>query len=114
MFRRLVEVFRSDLESIRRRLESIRREFYLIRSVVVVFRRLIDRCRRFLASKKVTWRRSNRGLHHSKRAEEEIKAPDEHCFEPSASLLLNAKCGNECCTGLVTVVADLLNLKEQE
>ena len=108
VFRSFVKVFRSGLKRFRRRLKSIRREFYLFRSLLKVFRRLIDLFRRFLATKKVTWRHSNRGLHHSKRAEEEIIAPDEHCFESSACLLLPRKCGNECRKGLVTVVAGLL------
>ena len=60
----------------------------MIRSVVKVFRRLVEMCRRFLASKIKTEGRSNKGLHHSKRAREQIKPTGEHFFEPSACLLL--------------------------
>ena len=81
----------------------------MIRSVVEVFRRLVELCRRFLASKNKTEGRSNKGLHHSKRARDQIKPTGEHFFEPSACLLLPRKCGNECRKGLVTVVAGLLN-----
>ena len=79
-----------------------------IRSLVQVVQRAVDLARRLLKAKKDVSRCINKGLLHLKASPEQINWRRGAVLAASAWTVLCHGCGNECRTGLVTVVADLL------
>ena len=80
----------------------------LLRSLVGVIQRAVGMARRHRAAKKDVSPCINKGLLHLKASTDPINWRQEFFLAASAWLVLSQVCGNECRTGLATVVADLL------
>ena len=96
----------------RRFLNSIRREFLLLRSLVWVVHRAVGMARRLLKVKKDVSLCINQGWLHLKAGTEQINWRRGVFLAGSAWSVPCQGCGNECRTGLVTVVADWLTQRE--